>query len=268
VTDFLLATTRHRSLNSTFYSIVNFPSQTELNQTRKFTWKIESIDEVTQQVLELHDISSNPTSNSSNLTLIANSLSYGLKKLTFSINITISNPLEYKNSQVTTYFRVIPTGINVYGLRNGIRELTVGRLQDAELRPADYSVDPDLLTSPASLSFKFYCKLVEKSLNYVNYVEENPSRLDLTDSATIIEAESCFSSLSYFAFDSTKNKLTIKAGALQFSPTHNNIFIIRTENLNQTFYQVLKVGVCGNYFNSTLSSKLKLELLKINSQNF
>jgi hypothetical protein len=234
-------------------------SLTTFNYTQTFSqnykWTVYELNESSLNVENQLDLSGNPSRNSANLVFGSNTLTYGLYKFVLLVNMDMTSI--FFQEELTTYIRIIPTGINVYGLENGLTDFSIGQSQGVKLKPDQYSADPDLVTNTSTLAYKFYCKLVAKSLGYVNYLLTEPTRLDLDSiqSQYLPQTDSCFSSLADFSFDSTKNKLNIDAGVLKSSSTKNNIFVIKTENLNRVYYQVLNIGVCGNVFNFTPTRK-------------
>ena len=156
-------------------------------------WKLNRIDSSSTQI----DLSSNPSWQSSELAIQANSLSYGVYVFNFETNVTLSSNNTLLTNNLSTYVQIIPTGLAIYGLPNGVSGLLVGSLQSFSLKPALYSVDMDNLISPNSLIFKFYCSTIEANSvlssnnNNVNMdllTYKNNSLLQMTWNAT------CFSS--------------------------------------------------------------------------
>ena len=105
------------------------------------------------------DLSTNPTSLSSHLVIPANAIPYGLYEFSLLVNITLSNGSILSNT-ASTFFRIIPTGLAVFALQNGISRILIGSQQTLTLDPAAYSIDLDALVSPNSLQYTFYCHTV------------------------------------------------------------------------------------------------------------
>ncbi len=249
--------TRTTVQNLTTFASFNHSNSYNLN----IKWKLYGLDEVTYAQVKEIDMSIFPTSNSPSLILGSNTLFYGPYKVVTYITLEMSNQLFQE--ELITYQRIVPTGIKIYGFSNGRRDFTIGRLQTFEIKANEFSIDPDLITDARYLSYKFYCKIVNKNLGYVNYVASEPTRPDLFEaqSMNLAETQSCFTSKNDYVFDSTQNQLLIKAGALKPSSINNNLFVVRTENLNEVYFQTFRIDICGNYFNHSSLSKNTLYIL-------
>lgn len=150
------------------------------------------IDSTTFAQLSQVSFTLNPTLTQLAFTLPSNTLDYGLFKVVFTSTITLSDSTQLTGQDVT-YVKVIPTGINVYALANSVTSLTVGSLQGLTLDPVQYSVDTDGVVAMSSLTFKFYCHLVNSSQVGVNFLLSGASNQDLKTSLT---TNDCFTSTS------------------------------------------------------------------------
>jgi hypothetical protein len=74
------------------------------------------------------DLSSNPTWQSTILVTQANSLAFGLYAFNFQTNVTITKTsnILFQTNNITTYVQIIPSGLAVYGLENGVSSLLIG----------------------------------------------------------------------------------------------------------------------------------------------
>lgn len=163
------------------------------NYSMILDWSVYQIDNTTYSVLSKISFSTaNPTQSQLSFTLPGNSLPYGLFKIVFTVNISIvQNGVQF-SVQDTTYLQTVPTGITVKVLPNSATNMTVGSLQSFTLDPVSYSVDSDDLLSMSSLSFKFYCRLVNSSQQGVNYLGGGND----TDLNTGISTNNCFNTTS------------------------------------------------------------------------
>ena len=157
-------------------------------------WSATRLDTTSTSI----DLSSNPTFNMSGLLIRANTLTYGLYEFKFTVNLTITTSGQLLTNSLSTYIKVIPTGIAVFGLKNGVTGMLYGSLQSFSLDPASYSLDLYNFTSPYSLQFRFYCYTI--NTNMVNSSQvSNP--IDLytyknNSGLTIYANQTCFSSTS------------------------------------------------------------------------
>lgn len=162
----------------------------------RYNWQIFQIDRVTYQVIQEIDIEINPTRNSIDFKTMENSLPYGLFKVV--LTGTVINPLNLKEtySQAETYIQVTNSDILVFGIDNGVNQVTIGKIQSFTLNPATYSIDLDQFIQPSSLSFKFYCLLVDLNQPDYNYLLNsvmNDLKTIKTQSLSL-PAQSCFDS--------------------------------------------------------------------------
>ena len=156
--------------------------------TSVYTWQLNGADFV-----------SNPTYHSAELVVQANTLFYGLYQFTCRVDITSDSFASLTNTltnTVSTFISIIPTGLAVYAIQNGVSSQLIGSSQVFQLNPMAYSFDMDNLVSPISLQFQFYCK----TLNSLNK-NSSSSQYDLysykmNSSLTMTANETCFSSNS------------------------------------------------------------------------
>ena len=146
------------------------------------------------------DLSSNPTWQSTSLVIQAYTLAYGLYAFNFQTNVTITSGNVFLTNNITTYVQIVPTGLAVFGLQNGVSGILIGTQQSFSLNPALYSLDLDNLIQPSSLQFKFYCfPIITGSGIVVNTTQnidlmtyKNNSQLQMNWNTT------CFSSIGKF----------------------------------------------------------------------
>lgn len=95
------------------------------------------------------------------------------------------------------YIEVVSSGIQVFGLQNGVDYIVIGSQQEIALNPAEFSFDMDGYISPKLLNFKFYCQLVD--FNSSNSVFNNTD-LDLKTlkNKNLVNSSSCFNSTGKF----------------------------------------------------------------------
>ena len=82
-----------------------------------------------------------------------NTLDYGFYLVTLKVDVTY-NANSYISSNVAlSYFQIIPTGLAVFGIENGVSSVLIGSNQEFNLQPSIYSIDLDNLVTPDKLSF-------------------------------------------------------------------------------------------------------------------
>ena len=155
-------------------------------------WLLSRID-----IQETIDLTMNPSSTTSELVMQSNSLAYGTYIFSFQVNLIVpsmSSGVTF-TAMISTYVQIIPTGLVVFALRNGIANILIGYAQSQSLNPTEYSFDFDEQVSIKSLDFRFYC------VSLFNYqtVPLSMSSIDLATyknnpSLSMNSSQTCFSS--------------------------------------------------------------------------
>jgi hypothetical protein len=161
-----------------------------LSYTQAYLWTLNKIN---SGVTQLKDLSANPTFASSEIVIESNTLEYGLYEFTIQVEIKVLSSV--LKSKVSTFVEIIPTGLVVFGLENGIQSISIGFSQALVLNPIKYSFDFDNMASISNLSFKFYCSPIS---NY-NYIGSSLSDTGDKDLATFkrnssLKMSPCFTS--------------------------------------------------------------------------
>ena len=107
-------------------------------------------------------------------------------------------------NDISTYVQVIPTGLVVYALQNGIQSILIGSNQTLIFNPVLYSFDMDNFVSPQLLEFKFFCQKVNSSAIMENI--EN-SHIDLYQYKMNNSVMEMFSNLTCFDSNGIYNKI-------------------------------------------------------------
>ena len=149
-------------------------------------------------VLSAVSLSGNPSATSAQLVISSNTLDYGIYAITYTATLTVSSSQTPYASSLSVYVQIVPTGIIVYGLANGVQGMSIGTSQQFSLEPSVNSYDMDSYVSLSSLPFEYYCRPVDSGVtgSYPTYA--NGSNLDLKTQKTGSYAYSagCFSSSS------------------------------------------------------------------------
>ena len=158
------------SLNTATYFSCNS------SYTLTFRWKLTFINSTSNVTI---DLSSNPTWQSTMLVIQAYTLGFGLYAFNFQTNVTVttSGGMFFTNN-LTTYVQIVPTGLALYGIQDGVSGLQIGSQQSFSLNPALYSLDLDNLIQPNSLKYKFYC-FTMKSNGLGNTIVNTTQSVDL-----------------------------------------------------------------------------------------
>ena len=177
--------------------LLNFATKTyfSCNETyiQTYKWFINRID--LSPILSM-DISSNPSSYSSELVIQSNTLDYGMYEIQFQVDITMEDVI-FNSTMAKTYVQIIPSGLVVYPFKNGVSNIKIGSQQSLILNPILNSFDFDNLVDISSLKFKFYCKTIHLNSS----VMENNNNLNLlmykmNNTLQMTSNQTCFASNS------------------------------------------------------------------------
>ena len=195
----------------------------------------------------LIDLTSNPTLSTSGIVIQSNTLYYGIYEFKFKVDILVLSTRKNFSVESTTYIQIIPSGLAVYALANGIQIITIGNEQSLILNPLAFSFDFDNLAFMDNLTYKFYCSPV-----YLNTWSNTIDLAEYTKNSSLImnSSQTCFSSPNNgYYFDSTENVLTIMSGSLLSEPSVNKFhFRIETFYMNLTFSQIIQVQIDLTYY--------------------
>jgi hypothetical protein len=144
-------------------------------------------------------LSSNPTSSTAQLVVPANTLSFGIYEFTYQVNalVTLSNTLLSSNVP-SIVVEIIPTGLAVFALANGVSGVLIGYQQAYTLSPGLYSIDFDYLISPSILNFKFYCSTVMLSMPSSTKNNLDLMAYKMNSSLAMSANSTCFASTSNY----------------------------------------------------------------------
>lgn len=156
-------------------SIISFYCKT--NFTYRNIWTLTQIDPNTFKKLSNIDLSTNPTYRSSELVFVENVLEYGLYIVQYQVTLTFNGNSQKSSNIAKTYFEIVPTGIVVYAIENGVSGVLIGTKQSFNLRPSVFSMDFDNIVQPTELAFKYFCKMV--NLSDPNSLNIRASQIDL-----------------------------------------------------------------------------------------
>ena len=182
---------------------ISFSTETYFNcnasQTLEYSWTLIQIISNNNASIFLQN---NPTAYSSGLVIPKNTLDYGLYQITFSIRIALTSDGYIFMNNISTYASIIPTGVVVNALQNGIQSLLIGSNQALTFNPAFYSIDLDNLVSPQSLSFIFYCKTI--NMNQTSQLSQDIDLYQYKMNSTLLMES------NYTCFDSN-GKTTLRS---------------------------------------------------------
>ena len=166
------------SLSTSTYFVCNLT----FNQSYKWTGNRLSLSGYS-----LIDLNANPSSFSSELVIQKNQFDYGIYEFTFEVEINGFR------CNISTFIEIIPSGLAVYALENGIQSVTIGYEQSLTLDAPSFSFDFDNLVSSSNLTFKYYC-----SPNEFNTDQIDLASYKQNSSLIMAPNQTCFSSNGNF----------------------------------------------------------------------
>lgn len=217
----------------------------DLNNIKK--WKLFSINETNGAVISEIGLLMNPSSTNTELVIKENELNYGLYKAIYKVNMYGS--VSIFEQEVECFFKVVPSGFVIYGIEDGIQEITRGTNQTIELNPEKYSFDIDSLRQPTkSLYFQYYCRKVING----SVVDDFPSlafgsnyvSLDMYQRNLSIVSIPCFRSRNDFVINNDSS-LLIKAKSLNYeNGVQYQIWILAYDKSYDSKYeQFIKISI-------------------------
>lgn len=124
-----------------------------------------TLNKTTNKPIDTVDLSKNPTSKLSELVIKGNKVDYGLYKFELFVNVTFNVSVTLTSNVVYSYVEVIPSGIAVYSVKNGVSNILIGSNQEFLLQPALYSYDMDDVITADKLGFVLYCQTIGQNFN-------------------------------------------------------------------------------------------------------
>lgn len=164
-------------------------------------WYAYFINETTGSVIRAINMTDNPSIYNAELVIQDNSLSYGTYKFVYEVKM--SGSVSVFQTSIDTYVKIVPSGMAIIGLENGVIEITRGVGQQIVFNPLLYSFDIDDLTPASTLSFKYYCRPVDEGIpkDFPSYSLGNLTDLrayQLNASLKMSTNTTCFNSSSKF----------------------------------------------------------------------
>ncbi|CAF0983692.1 unnamed protein product, partial [Brachionus calyciflorus] len=236
------------------YNLLKFGLILNLNFIQKHiikkSWtiyKMGSNNSFTDPPIKLEN---NPTVNYSQLIITSNILEYGVYKLTHWVYVKVDTgylkdiPNEIEHF-IDVFIQIVPGGIALFCLENGLDNIKIGKKQTLELNPIKYAYDMDFLVTANSLNYTFFCKQINSSQNIKDIRDidfsESDDLLSFKYSRNSSLKNECFDSSDNLEFDSTGKILTIKKNVLKNLPNKTNLFIVITYHLSKLYYQFVRV---------------------------
>jgi hypothetical protein len=142
-------------------------------------------------------MAASPTSysgyNQGILVINPNTLAYGTYMFTYSVTISTSGGSVTQSA--TTYVKIVPTGLNVFGFQNGILEQTYATGLEIVIDAGSNTIDLDGLAKPSSLNYTFYCQIVPNGQSGLTYFSNGFPISNITNNVYQVQSGQgdCFS---------------------------------------------------------------------------
>ena len=181
-----------RSKILTISSVISFYCNT--NFTYQNIWTLTQVNPKNLAPISIINLSTNPTSQSSELVIKENTLAYGLYIFQFQVLVSFNGMSQISSNVAVTYMQIVPTGLAVFSIANGVSSVLIGTNQLFSLQPSVYSMDLDNIIAPIQMTFAYYCKTV--NLSDPNSINTPASQIDLlsykTNQAVLNWNQDCF----------------------------------------------------------------------------
>jgi len=158
------------------------------------TWRLNQVDAKLIPIKAI-DLSANPTSGSTELVIKENTLDYGLYQFTLQVDVSFNGLIVSSSAQ--TYVQIIPTGLAVFALENGVSSVLVGSKQAFNLNPSLYTFDMDGIVTPDKLSFVYYCRTVNVTdKNRIVNIQNDLKTFQTNAKLALVREQNCFGATS------------------------------------------------------------------------
>ena len=141
----------------TVSSVISFYCNTNFTYVNQWT-----LSQIGQQIINI-DLSANPTAQLSELVIKENTLAYGLYRFQFQVTVTFNGNSQISSNLAETFIEIVPTGLAVFAIENGVSSVLIGTKQSFYLQPSVFSLDFDNIIQPSQLNFTYFCKTVNQS---------------------------------------------------------------------------------------------------------
>lgn len=168
--------------------------ESELNFSVIRQWRIFQMD----TGVELF-IADNPTLYSPRIVIRSNTFDFKRYSLVYFLTMKLDTGyLQSIKNEFTTstklYIDIISSGIQVFGLQNGVDNIVIGNQQEIFLYPRKFSFDMDGYSSTENFQFKFYCYLVDSNKANASFNGTLIKDLMSLKNVGTVDFNSCFNS--------------------------------------------------------------------------
>lgn len=198
------------------------------------------------------ELINNPTIHTYNLVIKSNTLEYGLYQLKFHVELLVNlerKSVGYENL-IETHIEVVPGGIAVFSLENGLDSLRIGTEQSIKFDTIKYAYDMDFLYDIRNLEkLNFYCfKMNIKRINDTFNINEKRFEEITTQGQDLanfkknsILYNECIDNRNKIYFYQNNKILMIEAESWPFDPNSFSLFLVEAYYLNKRYFQFIKV---------------------------
>ena len=148
----------------TIVSVTNISCLVSLYNTK--AWTVYKIDPTTGLSTTTVALTGNPTVNYAELVIPPNLLDYGTYKLVYQLTMLDTNNAVFSN-QAYTFIKIVQSGLVISAVNlnqlnaGGTVELNRGTNQMIEFNPALNSYDIDGMVLMTSMTYSFYCQVID-----------------------------------------------------------------------------------------------------------
>ena len=155
-------------------------------------WSINKINSSTGQTIQSMILPATVILNNLNLTLPLNgALANGVYQVFYQLMLPSISQLN-----TSTFIKVLPAYFDVLGFY-GERKQSVGPFDSISFEPSFFSFDPNGIVQPTTLSYQFYCILIDSNTNQPSNFNQTLYSIKpnvLLSSSQISSSATCFKS--------------------------------------------------------------------------
>jgi hypothetical protein len=145
-----------RSKRFSVIGITKLDCEVTLKNTKK--WLVYEINPFTGLNTRSVNLTYIISSFSAEIYISSNFLDYGTYR--FIYQVTMNGDANSFTDSVESFIKIVPSGMAIFPLSGGMKEISIGIEQSIDLDPGKYSYDFDNLLSGTELTYKYYCRMI------------------------------------------------------------------------------------------------------------
>lgn len=228
---------------------VNFLFNISQDHIIRKKWTIHPIFPNKTVANETIDLPNNPSVFTYKLIIKSNTLDYGLYKFKLEIELEINTIKKYETF-IETHIKIIPGGIALFSLENGLDFIRIGTEQGLIFNTLEHAYDMDFKINIRELkNINFYC--FKMDINLLNndfkiddnrFSQEFDKRIDLKSFKIFTNVlNECIYDREKVNFSENSKIMNVEPKSWPYDENSFSLFFVETYYLDTRYYQFIKV---------------------------